>query len=452
MKRKIMRIIALTCVISTLLFSSGCGSFNFFSVESLLAPPSLSGKNGEVQEAFNKLVNGKNIKLKTPSKGDYKSSFVLYDIDSGGEDEALVFYTDTAIDSSVRMAVLECVNDVWVLSADIKGTGSGVYDVSFCDLDGDGNTEIFVSWTLLDDKTTRMISVYGCVRGENGILNFLTLGSEYCNAMTFCDFNSDGQDDLVLVYLDDSGAVQNSYLRIFSIGSGGSLIKYSETLLDSSVSQVSAIMFDSVKVKNTEFRRLFIECAKNDTSMFTEAVIWNPRTLKAKRIFADAASSTLRSSKISVRDIDGDSNLEIPVNIPFEGDPEYMTATVGENVYTFSLIEWKNITGDKSEGQLYTVFDPMNLYLMRFTWNDKVTVRYDVARAALVFCKWDADNKVITDELFSIARYQPGDELLFENMTKLTETKDGDYYYAVTSYGYDFGITDETVLSGFIKL
>ena len=173
MKQKLFRIIALVSVVTMLLVSSGCSGFNFFSVESLLSPPSLSGKNGEVQDAFNKLVNGKNIKLKTPSKGDYKSSFVLYDIDSNGDDEALVFYTDNTLDASVRMAVLECVNDVWVLSADIKGTGSGVYDVNFRDLNGDGFVEVFVNWTLLDSKTTRMLSVFDVQRGENGILSFV---------------------------------------------------------------------------------------------------------------------------------------------------------------------------------------------------------------------------------------------------------------------------------------
>lgn len=453
MKRKLFRIAALAAVITMLLVSSGCSGFNFFSVESLLSPPSLSGKNGEVQDAFNKLVNGKNIKLKTPSKGDYKSSFVLYDIDSNGEDEALVFYTDNTLDASVRMAVLECVNDVWVLSADIKGTGSGVYDVNFRDLNGDGFVEVFVNWTLLDSKTTRMLSVFDVERGENGILSFISIGNEYCNAMSFCDFNSDKKDDLVLVYLDDSGAVQNSYLRIFSVSSGGSLIKYSETLLDSAVSAVTAIYNDTASDKSGEYSRLFIDCAKNDTSSFTEVVVWNGAKLRAKRVFGDAAASkTLRSSKISVRDIDGDGNLEIPSNVPFAGDPDAMTAVSGDTTYTFSLIEWKNVSGDKSSGQLYTVFDPVNLYLMRFTWGDKVTVRYDMTRAALVFCLWDEENKAIKDELFLIARYSEDEALLSENMTVLSETKEGVYYYSVTDYGREFGISDETVSSGFIKL
>ena len=104
---------------------SGC-SLNFFSVESLMSPPLQSGKNGEVEAAFKKLMAEKNIQLRTPQSGDYQTSFILFDINGDGQDEAIVFYTDSAIDASVRLSFLECINETWVISADMKGAGSGV--------------------------------------------------------------------------------------------------------------------------------------------------------------------------------------------------------------------------------------------------------------------------------------------------------------------------------------
>ncbi|MBR2877242.1 MAG: hypothetical protein IKC01_08890, partial [Clostridia bacterium] len=77
---KIKRIISVFMVFVIVIISSGC-SLNFFSTETLLKPPALSGKSGEVQEAFNKLMNGKTFLLKTPTKGEYRSSFVLYNFD-----------------------------------------------------------------------------------------------------------------------------------------------------------------------------------------------------------------------------------------------------------------------------------------------------------------------------------------------------------------------------------
>ena len=160
---KIRKIISLITAAALVIVCSGC-SLNFFSVESLLAPPVQSGKNGEVQAAFNSLMKNEKIQLKTPVSGDFQSSFVLFDINGDGVDESLVFYSDSSsVESSVRMALLEFVDEKWAISSDIKGAGSGVFDVSFTDLDADGVYEIFVSWSLFDNKTTKIISIYAPV-------------------------------------------------------------------------------------------------------------------------------------------------------------------------------------------------------------------------------------------------------------------------------------------------
>ena len=127
---KFKKIIVAVMSLVVLLMCSGC-SLNFFSVESLMSPPAQSGKNGEVEAAFKKLMSEKTIQLRTPMSGDYQTAFVLFDINSDGSEEAIVFYTDSSIDASVRLSFMECINDTWVISADIKGAGSGVYDVTF---------------------------------------------------------------------------------------------------------------------------------------------------------------------------------------------------------------------------------------------------------------------------------------------------------------------------------
>ncbi|MBS7359304.1 MAG: VCBS repeat-containing protein, partial [Oscillospiraceae bacterium] len=150
---KIKRIVALTLAVVMLMLCSGC-SLNFFSVESLMSPPSQSGKNGEVEKNFKKLMSDKTVQLRTPASGDYQTAYILYDINGDGNEEAFVFYTDSSVDASVRMAFLECINGTWVISADVKGGGSSVYDVSFADLNNDGLFEVLVSWSLFESKTS----------------------------------------------------------------------------------------------------------------------------------------------------------------------------------------------------------------------------------------------------------------------------------------------------------
>ncbi len=442
----VKKITAILCAFAMLLICSGC-SLNFFSVESLMSPPAQSGKNGEVQKAFQKLMTDKNIQLKTPVSGDYQTSFVLFDINNDLNEEAVVFYTDSAVAASARMALMECVNDTWVLSADVKGSGSGVYDISFADLNGDGNCEIFVAWSLFDNKTSKIISVYEIELGENGVFNLNTLGSEYFNEKSFVDFNNDGNEDLVLVYLDDSADVQKSYFRCFSISQSNEFVKFGEARIDSSISSVSKIQSDYVKVNNENIKRVFIDCLKSDSSMFTELVYWDVAGLKPIRSIKKPAQTTLRSSKIFCSDIDGDGILEIPSNTKLYGDENTLSVKISGVTHTFNMLKWINAYGDKSEGNISTLYNPIDSYLYRITRNTEVTVRYDAYKQSLLFCKWDNNEEVIKDELLSITYRENQEDGVGE---ELHVTDRGVFYYNITSYGENFGITDEGVISSFI--
>ena len=446
---KIKKASALIMCVVMVLLCSGC-SLNFFSVESLMSPPLQSGKNGEVEAAFKKLMAEKNIQLRTPQSGDYQTSFVLFDINGDGQDEAIVFYTDSAIDASVRLSFLECINETWVISADIKGAGSGVYDVSFSDMNNNGRYEILVGWSLYDSKTSKIVSVYEVSDGDNGIFALNTLGTEYYNSKVVTDFNGDDKDDLVLIYLDDSGEVQKSYFRCFSLSNGGNFVKYGDVKLDSNISFISQIQFDMVKVGNKKSKRVFIDCIKNESTMFTEMLYWDFETLKPVREEKHPSTSTLRSSKVLCRDIDGDGLLEIPSNTKLLGDEKSLTVKRGDVQYTFTMLEWLNGFGDKSEGTVKTLFNPIHLYLYRVTRVNDITVYFDVLKQSVKFCIWDSEENLIKEELLSISFVDNNEQKLNELGEELFEAENGTYYFEISSHGEKFGITDEGVKSSFI--
>ena len=445
---KLKKIISIALCIAMLLLSSGC-SLNFFSVESLMSPPSQSGKNGEVQEAFKRLMAEKTIQLRTPQSGDYQTSFVLFDVNGDEQEEAIVFYTDSAIDTSVRMTFMECVNDTWVISGDVKGGGSGVYDVSFSDMDNDGVYEILVGWTLFDTKTAKIASIYEVAVGDNEVFTLNTLGNEYYNFKSVTDFNGDEKDDLVIVYLDDTGETQKSYFRCFSLSKSNEFIKYSDVRLDNHISSVSKIQYDTVRRGGKGCKRVFIDCLKTETSMFTEMLYWDSEDLKIVRHIKNPVTSTLRSSKIYCRDIDGDDLLEIPSNTKLNGDEDLLKVKKTGEQFTFTMLEWLNCVGDKSEGSINTLFNPMDSYLYRVTRVNDVTVYYDTLGQALKFCLWDNEEKLVKDELLSIAFRKENDEAQVKGK-KLLKNELGTFYYDITDYGEDFGITDEGVKSSFI--
>ena len=445
---KLKKVIALLLCAVSIFMCSGC-SLNFLSVESLMSPPSQSGKKGEVEKAFKKLMTDKNIQLKTPQSGDYQTAFILFDIDSDGQEEALVFYSDSSVDTSVRMAFLECVNETWMISADVKGSGSVIYDVSFSDMDNNGVYEILVGWSLFDAKTSKILSIYGVSVGEKGIFTLDALGNEYYSSKAITDFNGDDNDDLVLVYLDDTGEVQKSYFRCFSLSESNEIVKFSDVKLDSRISSVSKIQFDIVRSDGNVCKRAFVDCIKTDALMFTEMLYWDTENLKTVRYIKNPVSETPRSSKIFCRDIDGDGLLEIPSNTTLLGDEKFLTVKIADTNYTFTMLEWLNSYEDKSEGSIRTVFNPIDSYLFRVTRPDVVTVYYNTLEQALKFCLWDGKQKLVKDELLSISFRTENNETQATGK-KLFDGENGSYYYTISSYGEEFGITDEGVKSSFI--
>ena len=306
------KIIAIAIIIALVLSCSGC-SLNFFSVESLITPPAQSGKNGEVQKAFNELMKDTKFQLKAPVAGEYQTSFVLLDINSDGSEEAFVFYSDSSsLESSVRMAFMECIGEKWQIVSDIKGAGNGVYDVNFVDLNRDNVLEVFVSWSLLDSKTTRIVSIFEIASDDNNIVSLNSLGNEYSDYKTFLDFNNDGADDLVIIYLDDTVAVQKSYFRVFTLSDSNKLVKHGETILDSSIVSVSSVQTDSAVINGNKVTRVFADCLKNDRMVFTELVYWDAVHLVPVREYTEPSVMNLRGADVLCRDIDNDGLLEVP--------------------------------------------------------------------------------------------------------------------------------------------
>lgn len=448
---KIIKIISLILIIAVVF--SGC-SLNFFSVESLLSPPSQGGENGEIQEAFNKAMKDKVVQLKVPVSGEYQTSFVMYDLNGDDVDEALVFYSDSSTEGSVRVALMECVDDEWGLAVDIKGAGNGIYDINFIDINNDNIVEIFISWTLLDSQTTRIVSIFEPVKKGDASYNLTSLGNEYGVAKNFLDFNSDGKTDLALVYIDDTDNVRKSYMRFFTLDEKGAFSKYSEVSIDGTILSVSKIYSDFVKSGTSDCARIFIDCIKSEKLKFTEMIYWDSELSLPVRAYSNPAFTTARNSVVSVSDIDNDGLYEIPVLATLHGDDASLSVNTGDNVQTFSMIEWTNVKGDLSEHNVKTLLNPVDGYMFVFPWEDKVTVKYDSVQRILYFCLWDAENMMVGEELFSI-HYVPENEQEERGYVaeKLLLTSPyGAYYYSVTESGEAFGISNKEIESSLIVL
>ena len=188
------RLLAACTAAVTLL--SGC-TFST-SIDGLLSPPKLSVEQEQIYEALRRAA-GSNISLKYPKTGDYLSAFIVSDIDGDGEDEALVFYEKTLLQSeenALRLNVLDQINGSWRSVYDLAAGGAEVEKVMISRLGSNSRTNIIVGYSMVN-RGERVLSVYDY---RDGALTE-TLNSSYSLA-DVCDLDQNGENELLIALGD----------------------------------------------------------------------------------------------------------------------------------------------------------------------------------------------------------------------------------------------------------
>lgn len=121
------------------LLLSACSSFQP-NLTDLMQSPKLTEEQAEIYEALTNAADVSDVQLKYPKSGDYRSAFVMFDLDADGEDEALVFYNMPSWGGNVRIMVLDHQQDEWVSVYDAVGEGTDVTEVDFQVLTASGGT------------------------------------------------------------------------------------------------------------------------------------------------------------------------------------------------------------------------------------------------------------------------------------------------------------------------
>lgn len=98
------------------------------SIENLLTAPKLTQEQSKIYQA---LINstGSSVRLKYPRGGEFRSAFVLQNIDDEPGDEALVFYESQSVqsgESALRLKVLDQYDGEWQAVYDLACVGSEV--------------------------------------------------------------------------------------------------------------------------------------------------------------------------------------------------------------------------------------------------------------------------------------------------------------------------------------
>lgn len=292
----------LLCLILTVALGCSFSACSFLESDGdeLLSPPRLEGELYYIQEALIDYA-GEEITLKYPTSGDYRSAFVLRDINGDGREEAFAFYSKTE-DSTVTMHINVLVKDEeWRSKGDIGVVGSGIEKIVFSDLAGDGVEEISVGW-----------SIYGSVDRQVGIYSFdgnmLTQRTmENYTDFLALDIDEDKKNELFVINLNltDKTAVA----KAFSVNEQG-VEEKGVASLDGSVTSHYAPVISKLSDGRPA---VYIDAVKGSGSL-TEIVWFEDGGLKSVYDSKTAATSlTYRSSVVVSRDFNNDGVLDVPL-------------------------------------------------------------------------------------------------------------------------------------------
>lgn len=365
-----------------------CGCSTGISVENLLTTPKLTAEQNEIYDALINSVN-QNIKLKYPRSGDYRSAFVLQNIDNEPGEEAIVFYESKngqSGESSLRLMFLDKNDGKWEAVYDLSCRGSEVDSISFAKLGSDGSAYIVVCYTLLNqsEKWFSVIKYDGTAPTE------LHTSSYAC--LKVFDLNGDGFDELFSVSVDKVNQV--SVASLFTDGEDG-FVKLSETALSSGA-------FDYLRVTEGQLLSnkpaLFLDYSKGGGQSSTDVVYCYGNSLYTPDPIDPVTSTPIVSrlinsfmSEIYCYDIDGDGFTEIPSTVPLPG---YEVLTKPEQL---CAVTWYSIKDDKYVMEHYSYFSGRYRFALLFPnrWRYKVTARTEFDTNDIVFVNSENNAEIL---------------------------------------------------------
>lgn len=280
------------------------------SIEDLMSPPVLTEEQAQIRDALARVSGETELKYKYPQSGEYRSSFIFYDIDGDGIEEAAVFYQSASKGDATWINILDQVEGEWisVCEAPAPDSTANIDFVSFEHLTDSQTINIVIGWE--DTRSSKTAIAY---RYQNGRLTSI-FERDYTE-IAIADLDSNGTTDLCLL----TPQAQSTLLFLACSTDSGF-----ETV-DSLTLPHGIVSFDSILAGRTANGQtaLFLDSTVDlyDTSFqITDVVSARQREDGSPALVNLLDNENLSLSKLTLRpmqnlfcrDIDNDSIIEIP--------------------------------------------------------------------------------------------------------------------------------------------
>lgn len=440
-----LRVLAVLLVLCTVL--SGCMKIEQ-DTENLMRPPKLSVEQQQIFSALSAAA-GTEIFLKYPKDGEYRSAFVMYDVDGDKQDEAIVFYTNAA--DELRLNILDKQNGTWYSLYDAAGDGPDIDSISFPKMLSATQSNIAIAFDMRS-RGQKTLAIYSFEENR--------LKEEFKTDFTNCliqDFDGDSRQEILLLnnlYLTgDSEAklVDNTYfngkLGIISTlaplnrdvaeyvqlsveKNPASDIVKSETQPDSE--PVAAVPSNDENAYN-----IFVDGKTGNNSYATE-IIGIRRNRLVNMLLKEASDGTINDYSVTTirpipmftKDINDDGLLEVPMGLRIPGAP------ISSEESLISLICWNNFMDTEFYPAAYSLVNSTYQFTFDYppSWDDKnISVQQQDGNEWRFYefigkNKSDSHEDAFGDELLRIKAFTNNDYVDDEGYQQIAQNDEYTYY------------------------
>lgn len=428
---------------AALCFTLSSCSFMPVGPEDLMRPPKLTPLQAEIDNALKNALGTKDLTLKYPLSGDFRSAYVLHNLDGDPEEEAVVFYQLNTGDSSIRISVLDQQPDgSWALAYTTIGGGEDVLAVRFAPILNREQDDMILSWSQ-QGKGSPSVVVYSY---ENGRLDDVYSGTG--DSIYLVDSNEDGYHEMVL--LNKGGTRDPSVQLVRRVGR--KLIAKSDIYLNPTLTDFAGATFGRTADGSPA---IFIDEVVDNRTYATEVVTIEDRKLVNRMRTNQSVDSeepedlalyesTMRPSGVVSRDVDGDGIVEIPTQSLLPG---YREDQEGEQLY---LTTYNVLDDEELSPSVHAVLNDSMGYTFLFpsTWRGNVTVKRVHESGEWRFVVYDGTLENSTIELLRIRVSSHQDyQDKFETESYFTIAKKGIFEYSasIPTKTHPLSITEEEV-------
>lgn len=382
--RRVIGLLSLLLCLTGLL--CGCG---IRSGDDLYALPKTSVEYESLRQALQVLLDS-GMEYAVPLTGSNTQPVQDVDLDGDGVGEVVAFFRNGSAKEGSLQVYLFRQNEEgeYEVMTSLSGQGSAVNSVAYSQLDGEDNLEIILTWQI--SSGVYALSAYSVWDGGSQEL----LPPQNYTRYSVVDLDGNGQDELLLLYLDPSD-MSNNRAEYYSYVDGG-LAKQSEVYLSADLSTIDRMRTSTLYSGENALYVTGYATDEGNGETSTRIQITDVLALRdgvlvnvTRNESAASSLSTRRRTYVADQDLDGDGVWEIPTLTNLYERLESGEVCISDTSYLVSWLQFDidggrhvlcNTYYNSSDGWYLVLPDSWNnqIALARSDYSEGVTVERSI--------------------------------------------------------------------------